>query len=38
MVMSPAGLGTENDGAGEDQQKFSRPTDDYLYLVFSHPE
>jgi hypothetical protein len=27
MVMSPAGPGTRNDCAGEDQHKFIRPTD-----------
>jgi hypothetical protein len=27
MVMSPVGLGTKNDCAGEDQQQFTRPTD-----------
>jgi hypothetical protein len=26
MFMSPAGLGTQNDCAGEDQQQFTRPT------------
>jgi hypothetical protein len=27
MVMSPAGLGTKNDCAGEAQQQFTRTTD-----------
>jgi hypothetical protein len=25
MVISPGGLGTKNDSAGEDQQQFTRP-------------
>jgi hypothetical protein len=25
MIMDPAGLGTKNDCAGEDQQQFTRP-------------
>jgi hypothetical protein len=33
MVMSPVGLGTENDCAGEDQQQFNRPTEPTPPLV-----
>jgi hypothetical protein len=32
MDMSPAGLGTKNDCAGEGQQQFNRPTDNRLVL------
>jgi hypothetical protein len=27
VVMSPSGLGTKDDCAGEDQQQFTKPTD-----------
>jgi hypothetical protein len=33
MAMSPVGLGTKNNCAGDDQQQFTRPTDSVLGIA-----